>query len=186
MRNGIQTLNKMNIFSKIIVFIIAITLSACYKNSVERNTIVFKDRVGSVQDSLLKIKGLLAKLPERSDNLNINYIIKNKKLYTNYDFSKGSIIEVGNPYGQFKSSEKKDFITLALYLNKNFISAAYFDRNSAVWRFIYREKPDITYNDSRDIVVLTNEEAASIRSKVQVLDQKGKIYLVAPADAKIR
>lgn len=165
---------------------IVVIVSSCSKNPVERNTIVFEAEIRDVQDSLITMMKLLTLLPKRSDNLNINYTIKRGKLYANYSFLKDSIIEVGNPFSPFGGSEKKDFTSLAIYLNKNHISSAYFDESSSLWRFIYRDIPDITYNDSRDIVVLSNKEAKPIELTDKILDKKDRLYLVAPIDAKIR
>lgn len=95
----------MKAFRNIIILMIVVIVS-CSKNPVGRNTIVFEDEVRNVQDSLIKMMKLLALLPKRSDNLNINYIIKNGKLYANAGYLKGNIIEVGNPYSQFRASEK--------------------------------------------------------------------------------
>ncbi|WP_207534482.1 hypothetical protein [Desertivirga arenae] len=171
-------------FWKLFAFVtILSSIYSCYKNPPERNKIVFEDEIKNVQDSLLMMKALLIKLPKRSDILNINYNIKDGKLYVNDSLLN---FDYRDALGNLTAFEKRRFIMLSFYLNKRHISSGYFDEGSNIWRFIYRDLPDITYNDSRNIVLLTNELANSIISTDTILDQKGELYLLAPKDAKIR
>lgn len=174
----------MKILNFFIIILIIIIPNSCYKNPIERNQIVFKDKIENVQASILTMKGLLMKLPKRVENLNINYKIKNKKLYVNDQLFDDNFIKVKKL--NFTIAEKKDFLALAQYLNKNHLSAAFFDESAKTWRFIYRDIEDITYDDSRSIAVLDSSKAISIHITDTILDQKGHIFLLAPKDAKIR
>ena len=170
--------------SKRVVIILIIFANSCYTNPPERNKIVFIDKIEDVQDSLLKMKELLIKLPKRIDSLNTNYRIKNGKLLVNDSLFNDSFIRDSKMI--FTNSEKNNFINLSYYLNKNHLSVAYFDQESEIWRFIYREIPDRDFDDLREITVLDSTNDLSHFKLDTILDEKVKIFLLAPKDAKIR
>lgn len=184
--NVIANLNITRLLRSIIILTLMFMASSCYKNPIERNTIVFEDEVQHVHDSLIEMLKLLPLLPERSDNLNTNYTINNGALYTNYGFLNDSIVETGDPFARFSVSEKKEFTDLAFYLNKNHISSGYYDESSSIWRFVYRDIPDLTHHDIREIVIISTQDSKLIGVTDTVLDEEGQLYLMAPIDAKIR
>lgn len=179
----------------LLVLLMGILAVSCwYRNPMERNTIVFEDRLEDVRDSMVKIQVFFDKIPEREDVFNRLYEIKEGKLYLNSIYIVDSIDGItpriadgDNAWVNFTADEKEIFNGLATYLNRNHISCAYLDNMSNFWQFCYRELPDEVFNDSRNIVLINNEkELSALRLRDTVLDQKGKLCLIAPKGAVIR
>jgi len=158
-------------------------LYSYYQKSQNRNKIVFEDEFKDVQDSLVSMKKFLNQLPKRSDRLNVNYIIKNKALYVNeVEVKLGT--STPNALKGISISEQNNFIGLTKYLYKNHISSAYFDQRKKIWRFIYNESSDASFNDVRDIVLVDSGVTEFISSLDTILERKEKLYLLAPVGAK--
>jgi hypothetical protein len=176
----------MKIIRLIVVMIaIAIFTSSCIRKPNERNKLAFKDKVENVQDSLSKMENLLSKLPKRNDNKNINYYNEDGKLFINDSLINKSFITSSLFSDIYTSGQKKDFLELSDYLNMNFLSSAYFDEADKLWRFIYKDFPQRTFNDTRDVCILDYSKVLLL-SRDTILDHEDKVYLLAPKGVKIR
>jgi hypothetical protein len=172
--------------ARLIVVMIAIAIfTSCIMKPNERNKLAFKDKVENVQDSLTKMENLLSRLPKRNDNKNINYYIEDGKLFISDSLINKSFITSSLFSNIYTPGQKKDFLELSDYLNMNFLSSAYFDEADELWRFIYKDFPQRTFNDTRDVCILDYSKVLLL-SRDTILDHKDKVYLLAPKDAKIR
>jgi hypothetical protein len=171
--------------SILVIILFAAFLSAsCYYNPSERNRIEFKDNFTNVQTALFKMEKLIKKLP--SSEVNINYEFKNDSITINDSPKQDSSQYFTNQeLAAFAESERKEFLMLAKYLSNNYISAGYLHYNSDVCLFIYRNLPENTFDDSRNIAFLKDAENTVHKSESKILDKKGCLMLVAPIDAKI-
>lgn len=166
------------------VALITIVFS-CKRNHKERNELVFQNKFEDVQDSLSKMEKLLSRLPKRTDNKNTNYYIKDEKLFISDSLISKNFITSILLSNVYTLEQKRDFLKLSYYLNENFLSSAYFDESDKLWRFIYKDFPESTFNDCRDVCLLDFSKTLTL-SNDSVLDHKDKIYLLAPKDAEIR
>jgi len=172
---------------KALIFTLSIyTLSvSCYYNAAERNRIVFKDNEKVVKNALLKMEQLMWKLPK--SEFNINYDIKGDSITINDGPGRQDSVKYFTYKGLsvFTKNERREFIYIAKYLKRNFITAGYFNYNSKVCFFVYREKPENTFDDSRDIAFLKEADTDIIKSECKILDKVDQLMLVAPIGAKI-
>lgn len=133
---------------------------------------------------------LMKKLPKDNiKGLNTNYYFQDDVFYINGDREgkMGSFkIDTVKAILPFSIAEKKEFLSLAKYLQQNFLTSGYFDRSINLWVFEYRETSDVDFNDSRTITILDNNEDAVLEPLFHILDRKNKICLVVPKEAKIR
>ncbi|TSD66842.1 hypothetical protein FFF34_005425 [Inquilinus sp. KBS0705] len=170
------------------VFFITIFIlinASCYYNSAERNKIKFKDNASDVQNALLKMEVLINKLP--ASEFNTNYEIKNGVIEINGGPREGDSTSYYTKQGLsvFETTERKQFISLAKYLERNYITAGYLNYKSTVCFFTYRDDPDNTFDDLREIAFLKDVSGDVIKSECKILDRKDQLLLLAPVDAKI-
>jgi hypothetical protein len=167
------------------LFMTGFFLQSCYYNARVRNKIIFKDDLVSVEKSLFRMEQLMLKLP--ASDFNINYSIKGDSVIING----GSRIPDSTSYftkqclAGFTKNEQEEFTTLAKYLKRNFITAGYFHYKSKVCFFIYRDEPENTFDDSRDIAFVRDEKGDIIKCESKILDRTENLLLVSPIDAKI-
>lgn len=161
---------------------------SCYKSPPERNSIVFKNEVQAVQDSLIDMVNLLKILPKSKNGLKTNYGYNNGILEINdsrignYD---DALKDSTGIFLGFKDIDKRKFISLAEYLESNYLDSAY-EESPNSWFFIYRYLPDGDFNDVRDITVKPIKDSIILKRASVILDRKFSIFLLAPKDAKIR
>lgn len=171
-------------FTVIIVFF-SLTLNSCYYNAAIRNKISFNDDFKKVQNALFQMEKLMLKLP--GSEFNTNYQIKNDTIIINDGPGRDNSIKYFTEQGLsvFSPPERKQFIFLARYLEKNGIASAYFQYNSKTCLFTYRQNPEDTFDDSRDISFSKNINDSTIKLECKILDRKDKLVLFAPKEAKI-
>ncbi|NUY80278.1 hypothetical protein HUK80_05165 [Flavobacterium sp. MAH-1] len=171
-----------------ICLLILIGCISCYHNPVERNTIVLKDDVLSVEKAMSQMTDLMAILPERRD-ANKNYIVKaNDSIFVNEE-PVGTIkrLESNDVISVFSERQKRDFVRLAAYLKRNHMASCYLEFGTKRYLFPYRKLEDYGYNDFRDLMLVTeNRDENPATILFQVLDRRSNIVLLAPADAEIR
>jgi len=163
-----------------------IVSSSCRKHFPERNKIIFTDDINHIKDSIIKMQEILSELPKRIDNRNVNYNVENGKVYLNDSLLDRKFTPNRVYTGVLTTQQKGELINLAFYLNKNYLSSAYFDKNEKLWHFIYRDFPERTFNDTRDISILDYGRNISVLDMDTILDHKDNVYLLAPEGAKIR
>ena len=167
-------------------------LSSCQRIDPARNKIVFNDKFEVVQDSLIRMQALLKKLPK---TFRINYFVDQQGyLYVNntkLGLLKGAInsplIRKDMSFEKFTDKEFKSFFWLMSFLVKNHISSSSFEPSIQSFVFDYRETVEGRYTDIRDIVVNTDKNFDNtIKDSYQIIDQVGRLKLLARHDVKIR
>ncbi len=181
-------MKKANSF--MVIFVLTCFNYSCYySNPVERNHVVFKDQIKNVQDSLIKMRALLKKLPIDIKGLNTRYFFENEVLFINSEPC-GKIdsfkIDTVKVLSKFSNNEKMQFLILAKYLQRNYITCGYFDLSANLWLFEYRVLPDNTFNDSRSITILSDKEDQLLEPFFRILDRKNMVCLIVSKEAKIR
>ncbi len=164
----------------------SILISCSNINNKERNSILFKDSLDTVQNALLRLTNLLDSLPEVPKEAEVasHYALEGEFLYVN-NFNKRKINDSIIIPGLSKVLSH-EFIELILFLKKNFITAATQSSNSKIWFFAYHKLWNEEYDYYRDIVVFNkSSDTLNLYLDNQILDQKKNILLVAPKDAKI-
>lgn len=168
----------------LVVLTISFFTFSCDRSS-ERNALSFKDKFKDVQDSLAKMERLLSKLPQRNDNRNRNYVLQEDELLLNgipieeFTFTTHKLSNI------YTTKEIQEILSIANYLNKNFVSGAYFDEVDGLWRFTYKPVSNSNYDSIRDIY-LSHSSKLLTTSNDTILEHKAQLYLLAPNDAKIQ
>lgn len=160
---------------------------ACLNGDQNRNKIVFKDNIDTVQNALIHLQSLLDSLPpvQKGADFLPNYGLQNGYLSMN-NFHQRRVSDTMTIPGLSKESSSK-FINLALFLKDNFVSSANKPLNSNVWFFNYRKVFDENYDDIREIIVFKDKtDTVNLSVDNQILDHKRNLLLLAPKDAKIR
>jgi len=185
-----------------ILLVIVICLFSCdtLDNPKVRNKLIFNDRISFVTDSVNAMNKILLKTGRKFsiygidvDMNNINRDENEFFLYVN-DVSH-SVQKVGELTDStlykskllefINSTDRKHFINLALYLNKNHLSTCYIENNQP--SYMYRA--DIYMADrQKDLdrfVVFANSEQEIDLNQYKILDKSKNMYLIANKDAKI-
>ena len=150
-------------------------------NRVTRDKILFKDNLRNVQDSIMKITGLLSKIQDPVV-INKGYDYKFEKLFINnksVDVKNVDSINKVQVLSILSNPEKREFINLSLYLKSNEITSGYFDRYLGVWLFDYRYLPEAHDLDYRAIAILKKGDIIRDRPSIDILDQKNMLYLLS-------
>jgi len=189
-------------FKITVICVIIFFIFSCVKinNPTERNKLVFNDSIRSVKDSLITMNQILLKTGRKSSiygiDADMNSINHNENdLFLYVDDSLHSAQKVGKITDSilYKSKllrfieplNRKRFINLALYLNKNHLSTCYIQNEQPC--YMYRS--DIYMADRQTdldrfvVFAKSKYEIDSIRYKI--LDSSNNLYLLANKDAKI-
>jgi hypothetical protein len=167
-------------------------LSSCQRIDPARNKIVFNDKFDVVQDSLIKMQSLLKKLPK---TFRINYFV-DPQAYLYVNNTKLGLLRgaINNPrirkdmsFENFSDEEYRSFFLLMSFLANNYIKSASFEPSVKSFVFYYRETEERRYVDLRNIVVDSDKNFDKlIKGSYQILDQAGRLKLLAGHDVKIR
>jgi hypothetical protein len=171
----------MKNYIKSLIIILITICNSCNMDNANRDKIVFKDNLRNVQDSIVKITGLLSKLQDPV-SINKGYNYKFEKLFINnkvVDNKNVYSIDKAQVLSALTNSEKLEFINLSLYLKSNEITSGYFDQYLGIWLFDYRYLPEANDSDYRAIAILKKEDVVRDRSSITILDQKGTLYLLS-------
>lgn len=186
-----------NIIIVIAIIIILLDSNSCKPKEKQLDTLIFKDSTQQVEDSLLVLMQLASIIPGGcnkfyvgGDGYSLNNLFVNEIKIKNID-SIRDYNELKN-YDVFKNhsaNEIKRMIKLLHYLSDNYIDGL--GRIHHLNKFIFDYHPLLhgRYEDSRSIFYLDDEELIKrndFLSYYQILDRKGKLILVAPADVKIK
>lgn len=154
---------------------------ACSQSSSERDHISFKTPVKSIEDSIIQMNNLMKKLPVEAEMINYFFDYENSLYVNNLKLGK---LESFNPdtFAVFKSmtaKEKKNFLTIALFLRENEISGNHFDDLFNTWRYSYKPTEDNSFRDSRSIFLKEpNTPINDIQQAHIILDEKGDLILI--------
>lgn len=160
--------------------------SSCYYNAAERNKISFKDKIDNVEVALSKMEALIKKLPSNQD-FNINYEIKDNFIEVNNGPGRGDSASyyTNRALRVLTASESKQFVELAKYLKRNNITAGYLYSNSSLCLFTYKENPEDTFDDLREITFSKDSNNSIVKEEYKILDRTDIVILVAPKKARI-
>lgn len=177
-----------------IALLVAITncLFSCgnLDNPKERNKLVFVNSITSVTDSVNALNLILLNTRKQ----NYIYAIDSNYLYIEID--KQTSIKVGllSDNQLFEStflefiedvSDRKHFISLVAYLNKNYLSRCDIENGKPV--YMYRDKIYMAdrQTDLFRFVVFVNSEQEINLKRYKILDSHKNLYLLANTEAKI-
>jgi len=177
---------------KLVTLLIALfLLTSCgnIDNPKERNKLVFVDTINSVSDSIRAMNGILLK----QNKFISTFVVHKNILYI--DDSSANVNQVGdlndsllyknNKLFFIESKERKRFIKLVSFLNKNYLGWCVFRNN----QFLYQYRADI-YMADRQIdlerfVGYSKAEQEIDFNFCKILDRKENLYLLADKKAKI-
>jgi hypothetical protein len=195
-------MENKNSFKIAVLFVTAFCLLSCgnLDNPKVRNKIVFNDNVSSVTDSVKAMAEILFKSKngistygidvdmnnlDRNENEFFLYIdddlhsVQNAGMITDSLLYKSKLLEF------IDSSERKRFVNLALYLNKNHLSSC----NIESGMVFYMYRTDIYMADRQTdldrFVVFAKFEQEIDLNRYKILDCCKNLYLLANKDAKI-
>lgn len=195
-------MGNKNIFKIPLLLSIAICLFSCgnLDNPKERNKIVFTDSITSVADSINAMNKMLFKTgrkfsvygidvdmknADRNENVFFLYIDDTLNSVHNAGIITDSLLYKSKWLEFIDSSERKRFVNLALYLNKNHLSTCYIENELP--SYMYRA--DIYMADRQtDLVrhiVFANSEQKIDLNRYKILDKHRNLYLLADKEAKI-
>jgi hypothetical protein len=190
------------------LFKIAVLLSATFflfscgnlNNPKERNKLIFSDSISSVTDSVIAMNKILLKSKKGLFTYGIDVDMNNadrngNEFFLYIDDSSNSVHKAGvitdsllykSKWLDFiDSSERKRFVNLSLYLNKNYLSSCNFENGQLV--YMYRD--DIYMADMQtDLfrhVVFANSEQEIDLNRYKILDKSRNLYLLSDKKAKI-
>jgi len=149
------------------ICIVLVAISCNNKNSKELNTIVFKDPIINVQDSIFKLNNLLKRLPTTLNGDFRNYEFANSSntiqrdiqgdsiLYINDNKINKQTIDTVRVLANYNLEEKNNIITLTTYLKDNYLWGAGFGSTGiGMWSYDYRGGCEHSFKDCRSIFAL--------------------------------
>ena len=169
-------------------------------NPQERNELVFNDRISSIADSINVMNEILLKSKKGiytyGVDVDMNNLNRNENEFFLYIMDRSrSVQKVGiitdtllykSQWLQFlDDSDKKRFIDLVLYLNKNHLSGCYIDPKKVYYG--YRDNiymADRQTDLCRTVVYAKSEQEIDVNC-YKILDKCNNLYLLADKDAKI-
>jgi len=168
---------------RIVTFVlmgICVSVIDCNRGDPKREKIVFEDDFQSVTDTMAVMVQIMDKL-------------KNIKGIDNYGFSLDGDFGIGGQNignvanilsDTFKLLEgmsketKNQFISIVMFLRRNFMSGCSYDGAMNRWYFSYRDIPIINRDDNRLLILLKEGDKAEHYEKfVRILDRKGNVIL---------
>ena len=151
----------------------------------KRDRIVFNDPIESVQDSIIVMNQLMDKIPANYvknyyfDDDEYLYINSKKLLLKKPNIYNIECIDTCKEFENFKPQEIIRFISIAIFLERNFIDANH--NNYSNYTYHYRRLPDEDYEEVRGVVYLENgvDKIKRIEnSRAYILDSKLKLNLI--------
>jgi hypothetical protein len=170
----------------ITIFFALLCLFSCRDINENRNIIVFKDNIDTVQKALLHLQILLDSLPQVPEDASFlpHYVLQDDYLYLN-NFKKYKISDTLK-IPRLSKEASKTFMQLILFLDENFISSANKPISSKTWFFSYRQLYNEEYDYIREIVVCSEKNITlNLSFDNQILDRQKDILLMAPKNAII-
>jgi|SRR5215831_12534460 len=172
-------------------FSIPVCLLSCnFFNSPQANKIKFASPIDEIEDSILKLNGILDKLPRAEDMRNY-YFGDRDILFINHT-------QIGSPdhlkldsldlLSGFSYADKSEFLNIINYLKSNQITGSYHEPNAKMWFYDYYNTCDIGFDDCRNIVVVRqlSDQKQLENAPFKIIDQRDRMFLIAPLTAKIK
>ena len=158
-------------------------------NPKERNKLVFTDSITSVTDSISVLNAILLNTQKE----NYVYAIDSNYLYINngeqtarkIGLLSDSLIFESKSLSFITTNDRKHFISLVTYLNRNYLSRCDIENRQPI--YMYR---DGIYMADRQTdlfrhVVFANSEQEIDLNRYKILDKNRNLYLLADKEAKI-
>ncbi|MEP6683770.1 MAG: hypothetical protein ABJA35_10940 [Parafilimonas sp.] len=188
----------MKLYKALAIASSLILITSCgRKNSIELNTIVLKDPVVNVQDSILKLNSLLQRLPPTSNGDFKNYTYANSSNLIQPNIGKDSFLFINNSrvdkntidtvsvLSNYTSSEKRNIVALTAYLKDNYLWGAG-SNGYDIWSYDYRGSCEKGFDECRQIIALQNlsDTLKIAYGKVfdKIIDRKEKLVLCSLKD----
>ena len=181
--------------SSFILIALALGFSSCYRSAEERrmrNIIAFNDSVPVVEDSIRAMESLLQRLPDAEP---INYWIMdgnfalNSKAIGKFDqLRNNQRIDTIAAFNSFSREEVEKLLSLAAFLNDNYITSAYSHLQVGRFVFSYKYMAGDGYDEVRNIMIINNgmdTSSTNFTVSQKILDRKAGLVLMAPNDAEI-
>ena len=195
-------MKNKNGYRVLVLLLTANCLCACVNldNPQERNELVFNDSISSIADSINVMNEILLKYEKGICSywvsVDMNNLNRNENDFFLYIMDRSrSVQKVGiitdtllykSQWLQFlDDSDKKRFINLVLYLNKNYLSSGGVDINQVFYGYqdnIYMA--DRQTDLCRTVVYAKLEQEIDV-NYYKILDKCNNLYLLADKDAKI-
>lgn len=195
-------MKNKNGYRVLVLLLTANCLCACVNldNPQERNELVFNDSISSIADSINVMNEILLKYEKGICSywvsVDMNNLNRNENDFFLYIMDRSrSVQKVGiitdtllykSQWLQFlDDSDKKRFINLVLYLNKNYLSSGGVDINQVFYG--YRDNiymADRQTDLCRTVVYAKSEQEIDVNC-YKILDKCNNLYLLADKDAKI-
>jgi len=152
-----------------------------------RDRIEFNDPFLVVQDSILRMRFLMEKLPKTN---RVNYFVdakgdlfvNNTKMTNLKKVVASQVVRRDTLFLDFSDLEYYSFYTLIHFLRKNGIASASFEPAIDEYCFHYKYESTDRYIDIRDIVIpeRKREFLSRIKGRFKVLDQRADLILISP------
>jgi len=156
-----------------------------------RNKINFRDEISNVADSITYMELLIKKLPAKSivgsflDDDGYLYVNSEKIGSLKHALSDSSMMH-NAVFKDFSKDEYQKFISITIFLLKNYIDASGIDNITGLFTHEYRRTEEYTYRDLRYIMVNVDTTSQNFFEHYQVIDSKENVFLVAPIDTKVK
>jgi hypothetical protein len=184
-------MENKNIFKIVLLLSATSFLISCgnLENPKERNTLAFTDSIASVADSINVLNSILLNTHKE------NYIYAIDSNYLYIDNREQTAVKIGalsdsllfesKSLSFISTSNRKHFISLVAYLNRNYLSRCDIENGQPI--YMYRD--DIYMADRQTdlfrFVVFANSEQGIDLNRYKILDEHKNLYLLANKEAKI-
>jgi hypothetical protein len=169
-------------------------------NPKERNNLVFTDSLSNVSDSVNVMTNFLLNSKnglytygidvdmndiDRDENEFFLYIHDNSHKVKNVGIISDNLLYKSNLISFIDTTERKRFVKLALFLNKNYLSGCNIENGNLI--FTYRSNIYMAdwQEDLDRFVMYANTEPEIDLSQYKILENKNNLYLLAFKTAKI-
>ncbi len=171
-------------------------LAACSKYPPERNYIEFEDPVEQVQDSIQAIIPLTYKVFGGKTGSFVDNKMQNRVYINAHHVGDLKLLEKPERLAQISFlknnmtlGEVEKFLSLYHYLKRNHLEDPMtLGRDSSIIQFEYRDKDYSDFDLSRRIILVKSPQdtvTAHFKSRLMIMDRKGKLILTAPKGARI-
>lgn len=155
-----------------------------YLNRSKRNSIVFRDPISAVRDSIKVMNQYMSRLPKEPVN-NVFFdredfvYVNNKKLgkIEATDFLKNVRHET-----DFSEKDASRFMVLAAFLKNNYLDGCFVHLTHQACTYIYRRTNENNWNDLRNIVLSSDLPKKISQTEYELLDTKDGLCLLALPD----
>lgn len=173
---------KNRILFIITLMFFIITANKCNEKKENRDKLIFKTKEKSIEDSIRRMNILMDKL-KPIENEMINYFFDNDGYFYINSQKIGKLeginIDTVRSVKTFTPAEKKEFISLIILLNNNYILSAFMDRPCKCYLYGYKELSDKSFNMNRNIYLIEKgKNYETLFTEQKILDKKGSLVLI--------